>query len=406
PTQESPAFVGFSYSNTSSDRFTGDTKTAKDARKFMLGFMDRFPHLRSNDLYLSGESYGGHYVPGLALEIVRGNAAATPSDGGSLNLQGFLVGNAWTDAAIDNEGAVDFWWAHALIADETAKGLRDTCDFARVGPLRSSDDAAAAADNDACDNFISHALTELGGINIYEIYADTCLPASARAQARALADALEGAGPGGLAARAAGTAAATAHAARTRSKRASTDGVDGSAGSTPEEPAYDPCIDDEVEAYLNLPEVQAALHALPRKWVDCSRYVQYSREDLLSSMLPVYRELLANAGLRILVYSGDVDGIVPVGQSCCAVLRCAALCVLKKLCCACVGSRRWTAGLGLETLSPWRAWLSGTQQVGGYVVEYDGLTFSTVRNAGHMVPYVQPERMFYMFTKFLDGSAL
>ncbi len=38
-------------------------------------------------------------------------------------------------------------------------------------------------------------------------------------------------------------------------------------------------------------------------------------------------------GLRMLIYSGDVDGIVPV-----------------------VGTRRWTAGLGLETLSPWRQW--------------------------------------------------
>ncbi len=41
------------------------------------------------------------------------------------------------------------------------------------------------------------------------------------------------------------------------------------------------------------------------------------REDLLSSMLPVYRELLKHK-LNILVYSGDVDAIVPVKpkQSC------------------------------------------------------------------------------------------
>jgi hypothetical protein len=37
------------------------------------------------------------------------------------------------------------------------------------------------------------------------------------------------------------------------------------------------------------------------------------REDLLSSMLPVYRELLTH-NLQILVYSGDVDAIVPVSQ--------------------------------------------------------------------------------------------
>jgi serine carboxypeptidase-like clade 2 len=70
----------------------------------------------------------GHYVPNLAWEIVLGNkraqeaaaaataataaaaaataaAAAGVSPGkGFINLKGFLVGNAWTDAAIDNEG--------------------------------------------------------------------------------------------------------------------------------------------------------------------------------------------------------------------------------------------------------------------------------------------------------------
>jgi serine carboxypeptidase-like clade 2 len=51
---------------------------------------------------------------------------------------------------------------------------------------------------------------------------------------------------------------------------------------------------------------------LPWRWTDCSDgRIAYSRPDLLASMLPVYRQLL-EAGLRMLVYSGDVDAIVPV----------------------------------------------------------------------------------------------
>jgi serine carboxypeptidase-like clade 2 len=54
---------------------------------------------------------------------------------------------------------------------------------------------------------------------------------------------------------------------------------------------------------------------LPWLWTDCSDgRIQYSRLDLLRSMLPVYRRLL-KAGLRMLVYSGDVDAIVPVTGS-------------------------------------------------------------------------------------------
>ena len=61
--------------------------------------------------------------------------------------------------------------------------------------------------------------------------------------------------------------------------------------------------------------MQAAIHAntshLPYPWDECSNIVNYSRDDLLSSMLPVYRDLIA-AGVKMLVFSGDVDAIVPV----------------------------------------------------------------------------------------------
>ena len=60
------------------------------------------------------------------------------------------------------------------------------------------------------------------------------------------------------------------------------------------------------------------------------------RHDLFRSELPVWAELLQSR-LSMLVYSGDVDGIVPV-----------------------IGTRRWIAGLGLPILKPWRPWHSLT----------------------------------------------
>ena len=52
-----------------------------------------------------------------------------------LPLKGILVGNPLTDTAIDNLGAVDFWWAHALISTETSEGIKKFCNFSRIGPL-------------------------------------------------------------------------------------------------------------------------------------------------------------------------------------------------------------------------------------------------------------------------------
>lgn len=49
------------------------------------------------------------------------------------------------------------------------------------------------------------------------------------------------------------------------------------------------------------------------------------------------------------------------------------------------GTRRWLRKLDLPVTAQWRPWKSATGQVGGYFERYEGLTFATVRDAGHMV---------------------
>lgn len=62
------------------------------------------------------------------------------------------------------------------------------------------------------------------------------------------------------------------------------------------------------------------------------------RDDLFTSMLPKYRDILRHeADLDILIFSGDVDGIVPV-----------------------IGTRRWLASLELPIIKEWRPWYSHT----------------------------------------------
>lgn len=56
------------------------------------------------------------------------------------------IGNAWTDAGFDNEGAVDFWWTHALISDAVRDSLLNSCNFSGVGPLQQDVLQAASLD--------------------------------------------------------------------------------------------------------------------------------------------------------------------------------------------------------------------------------------------------------------------
>nr|GEU34117.1 serine carboxypeptidase-like 25 [Tanacetum cinerariifolium] len=89
---ETPAGVGFSYSNRSSDLLdTGDRRTSEDSLQFVIRWLERFPRYKNREVYIAGESYAGHYVPQLARQIIRHNSN---SHSNSINLKGIMVGNA------------------------------------------------------------------------------------------------------------------------------------------------------------------------------------------------------------------------------------------------------------------------------------------------------------------------
>ena len=63
---EQPAGVGFTKYADQSELYYNDTNSSADAYKGLDSWYDKFPEYLENDLYISGESYGGIYVPYLA----------------------------------------------------------------------------------------------------------------------------------------------------------------------------------------------------------------------------------------------------------------------------------------------------------------------------------------------------
>ena len=64
---ESPAGVGFSTGTPS----LNDIDVAQDNLAALKSFYKKFPEFAKNQLYISGESYGGIYVPHLASLILK-----------------------------------------------------------------------------------------------------------------------------------------------------------------------------------------------------------------------------------------------------------------------------------------------------------------------------------------------
>ncbi|XP_060168278.1 serine carboxypeptidase-like 26 isoform X1 [Lycium barbarum] len=315
---ESPAGVGFSYSNTTSDyALSGDKRTAEDAYRFLVNWFKRFPHYKGRDFYIMGESYAGFYVPELADIIVKRNKL--PTTNFKIEFKGVMIGNGIMNEETDGKGQLDYLWSHALISDETHLGIQQHCESK----------SKSETEIKTCEEFQITAQTELGNIDAYNIYAPVCSMASS---------------------------------SRVGLKKN----------------GYDPCVEYYVSDYLNLPHVQKALHAnltnLPNPWEACRNL---NWKDSPSSMFPIYRRLIAS-GLRILLFSGDVDAVVSV-----------------------TSTRYSISAMNLKVIKPWHPWYDDTNEVGGYMVVYDGLAFSTVRGAGHQVPQFQPRRAFALLNKFL-----
>ncbi|CAL9158980.1 unnamed protein product [Musa hybrid cultivar] len=330
---ESPAGVGFSYANVSSDlQSVGDERTAQDALAFLIRWMSRFPEYKHREFYISGESYAGHYVPQLARKIVEYNKASSRP---FINLRGILVGNAVTDNYYDSLGTVFYWWTHSMISDSTYQSILSSCDFRSPRSSRK------------CDHVVNYAVNhEFGDIDQYSIYTPSCTaPNATDVQRLRFKNSLIHRRPAG----------------------------------------YDPCVEKRAEKYYNRPDVQKAMHAntsgIPYRWTACSDILIKTWADADISMLPTYKELI-KAGLRVWMFSGDTDSVVPV-----------------------TATRFAISHLGLKTKIPWYPWYS-RRQVAGWTEVYEGMTFASVRGAGHEVPLLQPSRALQLFQSFLAGKPL
>ncbi|XP_015881553.2 serine carboxypeptidase-like 40 isoform X1 [Ziziphus jujuba] len=323
---ESPAGVGFSYSNRTSDYDkSGDRRTAADNYVFLVNWLERFPEYKDRDFYISGESYAGHYVPQLAHTILYHNKKANKT---IINLKGIIIGNAVINDETDSKGMYDFLASHAIISDDAANTIRKHCDFS----------PNATSQTDECTEATDQVEKDIYYIDIYNIYAPNCASTNLTS----------------------------------RPKKASV-------------LKFDPCSDYYVYAYLNRPEVQEALHAnvtkLTHDWEPCSDVIK-DWTDGATTILPIIHELIAN-GLRVWIFSGDIDGRVPVTSTKYSIQK-----------------------LNLPVKTQWHPWLLNGE-VGGYTEVYQGdLTFATVREAGHQVPSYQPPRALSLIKHFLDGTPL
>ncbi|KAK8710806.1 hypothetical protein V6N13_146115 [Hibiscus sabdariffa] len=373
---ETPIGVGFSYAtNSSSYVAVDDQTTARDNLLFLRNWYKKFPDYRHRDLYITGESYAGHYIPQLAQLMVEFNkkrnlfnlkGIASPFALMSIGWMSkedkyhrvllpsrvtsimwvpkedgiFVLGNPVLEFTTDFNSRAEYFWSHGLISDSTYKMFTSVCNYSRYVSEYYRDSVSPS-----CSEVMSLVSQETSKfVDKYDVTQDVCI-SSVFSQSMAI--------------------------------------------NPQQSERIDVCVEDKIVNYLNRKDVQKALHARlvgVRSWTVCSSILDYQVLNLEIPTISIVGSLI-KAGIPVLVYSGDQDSVIPLTGSRSLISRLAK-------------------ELGLETTVPYRVWFEG-KQVGGWTQVYGNiLSFATIRGAAHEAPFSQPERSLMLFKSFLQGKPL
>jgi carboxypeptidase C (cathepsin A) len=329
---DQPVGTGLSYTVAKDGYATNDDMINDHFYKFLQTFFklhDRYTTTKggskvTRSFFLTGESHAGHYIPSLSAYIQRKNAKLADGDV-FITLEGIALGNPWSDPI------------HQYDPSDFARGL---------GLISQGQSNKLKTQNMECESHI-----KAGRYN-------------QRACFSLLDDVVDS------------TTTMGSHKVLMYDARKYVHST-----------SQFPPGHEAVEAYLNRADVKQAIHAqsTPQRYVECADppYNALSYQDGKG----VTAELTAilNAGVRVLVYSGQYDII-----------------------CNHLGTDKMLRLLPWSGQTEWNraqpgVWLVDKQPA-GYIQSHKNLHSLLVLDSGHMFPMDQPSRALDMITKWIENK--
>ncbi|KAF3774010.1 putative serine carboxypeptidase [Nymphaea thermarum] len=227
-----------------------------------FSYLRNMSQYKNRDLFITGESYAGHYIPQLAELLIRANKQQN-----EFNLKGIALGNPLLESYTNYNSRAEFLWSHGLISDPAYRVLSQNCNFSRFlsEVLRRNVSSICSRVMRIVDRETSSFVDE------YDVTLDKCI------------------------------SPLQMHSLVLR--------------PTQMTEKIDVCVLNKTEIYLNRPDVQTALHArlatgVP-KWEKCSSVLKYNKLNMEISTINLLGSIV-KFGIPVLVYSGDQDSNIPL----------------------------------------------------------------------------------------------
>lgn len=94
---DNPVGTGFSFTESDDGYAKNEVDVGRDLLEGLKQFFQLFPHLQKNEFFITGESYGGKYVPAISYAILQDSRQTTDTERPKINLKGLAIGNGLSD---------------------------------------------------------------------------------------------------------------------------------------------------------------------------------------------------------------------------------------------------------------------------------------------------------------------
>jgi carboxypeptidase C (cathepsin A) len=326
--------VGFNFAEHKSDMKYNDIILSQENLNALKDFYSKFSEFINHDLYLSGISYAGIHIPNLAYRIHQHNVMAEINHEHKINLKGMIIGNGLSDFHVDCYPAL---YKIAVHHQLMSKELYDIFEenkcatyFLNVIPPHLPPPCY-----DAVLKFSK--LTE--GVNWFNFYEEHT---SSRLDEPSMGETI-------------------IDGERKTYQRGYkiTDFAKWMKGYVSE---IGPIFGEASSDYLNRQDVRKALHipSYTQPWENCITNKNFNFTLQEEGSIWIY-PLLKSIGIKIHIFSGTTDGIVPT-----------------------YGTQQWIKSLDWDIIKEWHPWIIDDQII-GYNQFYDGMNFTTILGIGHDV---------------------
>lgn len=163
---DQPVGTGYSYVGKPEGYATTQDEVATDLYFFLQQFYHQYPHLSTAPLFITGESYGGHYIPAFASKILTENEgikAGIASKNIAVPLEGVAIGDGFTEPCVQITTKPSIAYHLGIIDSKTYLQANKV--------MNQAVDACNAGDYDAAHDYRSQMenIVLECGINAYDV---------------------------------------------------------------------------------------------------------------------------------------------------------------------------------------------------------------------------------------------